>query len=287
MGRKIVLTGTTLTDTNAPRLTIIDPIESAGSMLLIEPMHPSQQWAAGTPATGAVIPNLLNGMLGTGDATLDIAGSVTNGVRGILERSGKGGLHGIISQAETLPSGSGIKIAPSPALFAYVYANLGHEYYISAWDRLTRVNPDAAASPTRDYSTASTTGTGIAHAAPATWNIPSSILLGSRVLGNALGGRFANVAVGAAVMANSSAMNGTALPVWAGAALTYNQSVLATRNGKWPSFVFYRVYIEDLTVSGRTYAQVDAIDYALYTKEVLTPGGRYYGDTFTDPATLP
>jgi hypothetical protein len=42
-----------------------------------------------------------------------------------------------------------------------------------------------------------------------------------------------------------------------------------------------------LTVSGRTYAEVDAIDHALYTREVLTPGGRYYGDTYTDPATLP
>lgn len=53
------------------------------------------------------------------------------------------------------------------------------------------------------------------------------------------------------------------------------------------SSIFYRAYIEDLTVSGRTYAEVDAIDYALYTKEVLTPGGRYYGDTYTDPATIP
>lgn len=48
-----------------------------------------------------------------------------------------------------------------------------------------------------------------------------------------------------------------------------------------------RAYVEDLTVSGRTYAEVDAIDHALYTKEVLTPGSRYYGDTFTDPATIP
>lgn len=29
-----------------------------------------------------------------------------------------------------------------------------------------------------------------------------------------------------------------------------------------------------------------AIDSALYTKEVLTVGSRYYGDTYTDPNTL-
>ena len=57
------------------------------------------------------------------------------------------------------------------------------------------------------------------------------------------------------------------------------------RRGK-PSRAVYRMYIEDLTVSGRTYAQVDAIDYAQFTKDVLTVGGRYYGDTYTDPTTL-
>jgi hypothetical protein len=41
------------------------------------------------------------------------------------------------------------------------------------------------------------------------------------------------------------------------------------------------------TVSGRTYEQVAAIDQALYTKEVLTAGGRYYGDTYTNPTTIP
>ena len=37
MGRKIVLTGTTLTDTTAPKLATIDPIESDGSLLEYHP----------------------------------------------------------------------------------------------------------------------------------------------------------------------------------------------------------------------------------------------------------
>lgn len=52
------------------------------------------------------------------------------------------------------------------------------------------------------------------------------------------------------------------------------------------AFLFYRAYIEDLTVSGRSYAAVDALDYAEYTKQVTTAGGRYYADTYTDPATI-
>ena len=44
--------------------------------------------------------------------------------------------------------------------------------------------------------------------------------------------------------------------------------------------------IEDLTVSGRTYAEVDALDYALY-QAAFAADGRYHGDTNTDPSTLP
>jgi hypothetical protein len=47
-----------------------------------------------------------------------------------------------------------------------------------------------------------------------------------------------------------------------------------------PSFILYRFYLEDLTVSGRSYAEVDAIDYALWQTD-FGAGGRFAGDTFT------
>lgn len=50
-----------------------------------------------------------------------------------------------------------------------------------------------------------------------------------------------------------------------------------------PSFALYRLYIEDMTVSGRDYAEVEAIDLAAYTRE-FAAGGKFYGDTFTTPA---
>ncbi len=286
MGRKIVLTGTTLTDMTAPKLATVDAIESSGSMLLIEPMHPTAQWAAGVPSNGATFQNLYD-PLGLGNASFEEVGAIENGVKGKIERSTKGGLHIIVSQANALADGDGARIKMSAALLAHVYANLGHDYYISAWDRLTRANPNIASASTRDYNTANTISVGIAHAAPTVWNVVSGSSLGSRVLGNTVGARFANVGADGAVMASSTAMNGAGLPSWGAPWFTYNQAVRASRNGFWTSFVFYRLYIEDMTVSGRTYAEVDAIDHALYTKEVLTPGGRYYGDTFTDPATIP
>lgn len=60
-----------------------------------------------------------------------------------------------------------------------------------------------------------------------------------------------------------------------------------TNKDKTDSHIIYRFYLEDLTVSGRSYATVDALSWAEYQKHVLTVGGRYYSDTFTDPATLP
>lgn len=287
MGRKIILTGTTLTDTSAPRLATVDPIESAGSLLLIEPMHPTAQWAAGVPADSATIPNLLKDTLATGDATFLTNGGLT-GSKGTLERTTKGGLHGIVSQAVALESGDGARILFGTALRAYVFNNLGHSYYLSFWDRLTRAEANVDAF-VLDYSTSSSTANGIAHSNPKFgWSgIGTSLLLGSRDNVNTVGPRFANAAVDSAQMGSSTSMDGAGLPTFGAPVSTYNRSVLATRNNDWTSFVFYRVYIEDLTVSGRTYAEVDAIDHALYTKEVLTPGGRYYGDTFTDPATIP
>lgn len=285
MGRKIVLTGTTLTDLSAPKLAVVDPIESAGSLLLIETMHPTLQWAAGVPATNAVIPNRLKSTLATGDATY-LTNNALTGTKGLVERSAKGGLHGIVSQAVALVSGDGVRIFPDAALRAYVFAHLGNSYYLSVWGRLTRANP-IPTNYTMDYATAGTTAAGIAVPDPSGWfPISPKTLLGSRTLPNTVGARFGNAAVTGAVMGSSISMDGAGLPTFGAPAGTYNAAVLSSRQNKWTSFVMYRVYLEDLTVSGRTYAEVDAIDYALYTKEVVNVGGRYYGDTFTDPATL-
>lgn len=68
---------------------------------------------------------------------------------------------------------------------------------------------------------------------------------------------------------------------------SYNIALISSRNNVAPSWVVYSWHMCDLTVAGLTYAQADAIDLAEYTKQVLTPGGRYYGDTNTDPATIP
>lgn len=52
-----------------------------------------------------------------------------------------------------------------------------------------------------------------------------------------------------------------------------------------PSWILYRIYIEDLSLSGRTYEQVKAIDDAEFAK-AFAAGGKFFDDTWNDPATV-
>ncbi|MER2974725.1 hypothetical protein ABS815_15285, partial [Klebsiella pneumoniae] len=53
-----------------------------------------------------------------------------------------------------------------------------------------------------------------------------------------------------------------------------------------PSFIFYRFYMEDLTVSGRSYATVDALDQALFDEAFNSSTGRYRNDHFSAPNVI-
>ena len=52
------------------------------------------------------------------------------------------------------------------------------------------------------------------------------------------------------------------------------------------SFIVYRVHIIDVAASGKTFAQLEAEDVALYDS-MFAEGGKFYDDTFTSPAALP
>lgn len=287
VGRMIVLPFTS-TDTTAPKAAQYDPLESEGSILLVEPMHPHTQWTAGTPANLDTVPNIVAPILSTGaSATMRIRGGILSGGKGALERSTKGGLHGIVSQAVALSSDDGMGIEVPEAFRAYVNANLGHQYYVSVWDRLTRALIDPA-KYTVDYGLGGSRSSGIMSAAHNQWWGGNGAVAGQDVLGNTEGPRFASAVTNAAGITTIPSTTSTRTPCW-GAPLNSDNAVrLSTVNQNFPSFVFYRLYVEDLTASGRTYNQVHALDYAMYLRHVLTDGGRYYGDTVpTDPDTIP
>lgn len=289
-GRKLILS-TTFTDTTLPVLPNVDPIETAGSLLLIEPGHPGGPWAAGVPANSATVPNLLwqrgAAAIGSGDATT-LAGSIIRagltGSNGLVERTTKGGLH-VINSLVNNSAGSGTDHAFKVDMGTVIKQHLStyyntHSLFISMWANVTRAR--VSGTTWNQYITNTLNNA----------SFLKIVGLGTASATGALGAREANTSTTGLKIKNVARLGNTTAPTLAQVdATTFAVGNVGGINtaarGLSPSIVFYRAYLEDLTISGRTYAQVDAIDNAEYTKHVLTVGGRYYADTFTDPTTIP
>ena len=289
-------------DPTLPYAGDYDKLETVGSLALLELAHTASPFT-GVPQAGDVIQNILwsqlsaarvaGGLAASTAATSAFTRSTGNGSTGggndssgktKSERTTKGGLHGIISQSAcTNSSDQVVVIRGGTDLTSYLTAFPAHSYYVSIWDRLTRValtsEPAESQIPFSPSSTASYLyairsatiqggglGTSQVPAAPAT-----------------LGNRFRAAGI-SAVTGSGSAYT---YPFAVGPSGPYYNTGTNSYTNKAASRVLYRWYLEDLTVSGRTYAEVLAADYALY-QQAFGVGGRYYGDTLpTDPSTIP
>lgn len=295
MGKLLRLRGVSITDTSAPKIITRDKIESNGSLFLFDGNHQFGTFA-GLPAQNAAIPNVLANkaaaLLGVAESAvgLVVGGGTVNSAYWKSERTTKGGVHGIITQAGGQIGNPQYLIKTAPAIREYVLANPAHKYYVSLWSRITRQSLKTSSQSPMHFIGASTPN-GLFHFES---GLPSP-LSGGTVLGrkpDPLVGdlpaqplavpynRFGSIGVqgftGSGVLANSniSMMVGTG-DAWAGG--TANQA---------PSRIIYRGYMEDLTASGRDYAEVEAIDYAMFL-EAFGVGGKFYGDTYTSPSVLP
>ena len=275
------------TDADLPILTS-DPMLRAGSLALIEPANPINPWPAGVPAAGYQVPNLAakqtRALIGVaGDATF-INGGFTDPASGKLERTGKGGLHGLISQAKdaSTHTSTSAGVTLSEKVWDYVAANQGHAYYASIWHRTTR-GPISGKFPVQALlSSGSTTANYL-------YSMQNSTRPAAAYTDSFVGAR--------GTMGDTSpALRNVGVKRVTGAMDPATATASKSREFGWGRFrqsgsgfyswVFYRYYLEDLTVSGRTYAEADAADLALASK-AFGAGGRYAGDTFTDPAALP
>lgn len=304
MGRVLIIPGLALTDTAAPKLVTTDALESAGSLLLLDATHPAGGWASGVPAGGSALRNVLwekaQAVYGAGteaslSATLNYTGM--SGANGLLERSAKGGLHAIISQAAGLTAANATpytRIQMDAELRKWLFLNPTNDLYISVWGHITRAYKSGAIDGTYTADAAS------ALVSLATGASNQRLTMGYKTqVHNELGKVKRDERTAGAVFMNAASSAWVTNPASATATVdelvsigntgsnnTYQAAPL-TAKSRWASWLLYRLYVEDLTVSGRTYQQVHDIDYAQYQKHVLTPGGRYYGDTYTAPATLP
>ena len=304
VGRVLIIPGLKFNNPDAPKLVEVDVIESAGSLLLLDPTHPSGGWPGGVGPSGSTLRNVLwkkaQAVYGAGSEaslvpTLNYAGM--SGATGLLERSSKGGLHALVSQTPGLVSANNTpyaRINIDLEMRKWLFQHPTNDLYVSVWGQVTRAYKSGPVDATY-------TGEGATSVITlATGGGNQRIALGQKSsVQNELGKLSNNEKTVGPVFMNAASGAWTTNPASESSIFTdllgigntglnnTYQTGAATAKTRWPSWVIYRVYVEDLTISGRTYQQVHDIDYALYKKHVLTEGGRYYGDTYTAPATLP
>lgn len=267
MGQRVFLEGAQFT---SPKFPIIrdDKSLNAGSLFMLDPSHTLSQ-LSGVPVDSQQLYNVAwkeaKGLIGSGDSDT-LRGTFKNGLgaHGLFERSAKGGLHGIVSQTTKINQNA--KILLPSAVLDYLTANPSRNYAVFFWSRLTRVR---TTNDVREYLIAGT---------------PDPLQ------NNLINGWFANQLGAQRVSINKpTGWVGTpvgrtlqvGVPAW-GSPDSYthiNQKASS-------SFILYRVHIIDVAASGKTFAQLEAEDVALYDS-MFAEGGKFYDDTFASPAVLP
>jgi hypothetical protein len=156
---------------------------------------------------------------------------------------------------------------------------------MSVWGQTTRLPASGGAVDPNLISTSSSTANYLLQLANYGTS-PSSggAFGGSRIVPAVagLGDLFQNIAVNGWTGALPAAAANVQSYIGGAGALGPWASQFTNKMGSW---IFYRLYMEDLTASGRTWAQVDAVDKALYDS-ARGPGGRYNSDTFTAPGSF-
>jgi hypothetical protein len=298
MGIKIVVPGVTFSDTSLPILRN-DPLLVSGSLMLLDFGRDYTAPTGSVPANAAALGNLAweeaVATIGSGsEATMKPTFNNTFvGVpaQGLVERTTKKGLHCITSiTAMDANGGTGrhMAITMPTALRDYMFANMpSRSFYTSVWGRHTRLATQATdalmsfmsiASPSSVYANLLYRG--------AIWYPQSSTgFVGQRSVpaAEALGNFYAASAQNAwSVGTKPGAANLTENVFWVGARGAYE----SFQRNKAASAIIYRLYIEDLTTSGRSFATVDAADKALYDID-FGAGGRFASDSFTAASTVP
>lgn len=241
------------------------------------------------------------------DPTLYLT-SVMEASAGKIERTGRGGLHVIMSQVNGVPNrGAQVQFLPL-TIRNYIAAHPNNKYGMWQWIRLTRAAQNTA-SPIQTTTLVRSAVAGfpgqtqqnatlmLNYGDNGTWFNPggaSDYLTLNRPFAKALGNVRPAVAVKGGWSLNVSGPGNTVPATGDEIRADYNMgtlggsgnnSLVANQNAQ-PSQILYRLYFEDLTVSGRTVAAVDALDATAFST-AFAIGGRFYNDTFTDPATLP
>ena len=261
MGQKNLLSGAAF---SIGKVIRDDFALTPGSLFLFDPTH-SLTGLSGVPANGAALYNVAwaecAAVLGSGDVNSlqgSFANSLTTG-QSLSERTAKGGIHFLISQASAISNTASVKL-PS-AVFTRLKTLTTRNMALFIWTQMTRIS--AVNSNMREVQVVNYGGA-------------AGNYLFLDALSNTLGlARYSsNSPTGWAGAPNSNdTLNGNDLPLWGNSA-AYGGNIYSK------SYVLYRVHLVDVAASGMSFAQLNAADQALYTSTFGT-GGRLNGDSWS------
>lgn len=299
-GKLLRLHGVTINNPTAPKIITRDKMESSGSLMLFDGNHDFGKFV-GLPAMDAIIPNALSNftkaLTGGNGTDIDFKVKIArpNSTQFKSERTPKGGIHGIVTQAGSQNAAEAYTMDGPKAVSDYILANPTHQYYFSMWSVVTRpgLTTPAAQSPFHFTNGLGATTNHLFHMqggipSPGYSSAPS--FRGMKAVPTYTDHTGASIvvpmkrfgSVGIQGFVGNSPIPADRIQLGVGTFGGWN-------NLNWnvsPSRIIYRAYGEDLTKSGRSYAEVEALDYALFL-EAFAAGGKFFGDTYTAPSTLP
>lgn len=284
----LVLTVDTVFDNpDAPILAKYDSIESPVGSLFLWDAAKSPTEAFNT--SGGIVSNLLAeyGDAIIGNPSQMIKNFVQDGSNAILtQKTPKGGIHMIASQVNNTATVDYASFNTNADLTAYLNSRVATgKIYYSVWRKTTRKQGSGGSQLSLMHHMLNTSnyaflfGTnGTTPQLGASGNSYLNPIISQQVDGAV--GIDQLVAIRPGGITGALAANAD-FRVGAGninpfSSLAYNRS---------PSVIYYRIYIEDLGLSGRTFEQVKAIDEAEFAK-AFGVSGRFYGDTWNNPATV-
>lgn len=218
-----------------------------------------------------------------------------------FERTAKGGIHGIMRQGTSgVTAGHGAKLVIPDSILEYIRSKPNNRFGIGLWGRVTRKailptvasgNPPQAQHFSIGRSTNKTgaifnvsqDNTLVTMYPPGTYPVPGNY---------EYQGQEGTQQVGVWTPSFSTKWNGETQPSvntvaggfwWGSVGGNANNNPLMLNC--FPSMVFYGLFIEDLTVSNITTAKF-VEDFEKETAKSFAVGGRFYGDTYSDPAVV-
>lgn len=268
MGKIIKVTGATFSGDvlrNDQRLT-------PGSLALIDFSHGLS--APGVPANSDSVFNVayreLSAITGVSESSESLHHTFLNtftGAEGAFEKTAKGALHGAVSR--TSQGGHYARInntQQTNAAIDWIADNPSREYAVFLWGRVTRAALSNSAN-LRDAAIGSTSAFTSNNLFSLTFTNSSGL---QRVAANKTGW---NGSPGTAAQNVIQIAWGNISPM----------DPLVPNDGR--SYILYGFHVIDVAASGMSYAELNARDADLFAA-AFSEGGRFYNDSWTDPAEL-